>query len=179
MATKKQNVIKVSLQYQPGWDQDTLNQKIENQVVDVAVNRLLTNIEGKLTNKVEQLVSDQAMSIIENLDEIRLTPCSTNGLKETVTLKQFIIQKALDVLKARVDESSGRKTEYSGISYIEYIVKKLLSEERSKFYSAVKKEIEKVSETFTKSLEEIVSKLLAPEYLKLRKKLKIGFDEKA
>lgn len=166
------NKIKVSFDWDPNWNNESLQNQIEVEIIKTSVNKFISNIEANFTKKIEELVFKRVSETLSNIDEITITPCSINGIKEPMTFKQFIIKKAIESFEKGVNyygEINGSR-DYKNIT--EYIIKKELLKEKGVLSNKLQEEINFINDTYIKSLNEMVTKTLGPIYKELLKELK-------
>lgn len=170
------NIIKVEVEYTPGWDEASLDAEIKARIITQCVNNYTEGLTEKLAKTIEELVTERAVEIIKDMDEIQLAPCSTLGIKESATLKQFITQKAIEGLSAKVNRDGKIDNSSSYYSDTKMPLLHWLASETIKKDDGIRKklndEISSISQKYKETIESMVTNTLGPVYRKLREQLK-------
>jgi len=170
----RKDTLKVEIEYTPDYDSETLNQAIRNAIVDKVVKQYLASIDKQFKDKLDEMVTKQVSKDIKNIQTIPLDTCDLEkgAIKKSMTLRDYIIQRAIDSLKVRVDER-GRSDSDSyndKKTILEWTVARTIKD--SKFSSALNSEIKNIEEQYKSSLKDMVIGTLAPVYEQLLLKLK-------
>jgi len=165
-------VIKVSFEYKPGFSEMDIEEEIKTRVIMKLVDKHTKELEISFIEKVSSLVENEVMKLISDLDGLTVMPCTTLGIKEPTTLKQFIITKAITTLTQKVDKD-GRPSNYDGKSFPEYVANKILYDKESAFRREIEKEAQEVQNIYSSKLSEVMAKTIAPIYQDALKKLGI------
>lgn len=170
----KENKISITVDWNLEYDEQSLNSRIEDTIVREATKMYLENLDKSFAKKLEKLLNDQAFKIVKNINRIELDKCNTNGLKESISLEDFIINKATESLTIKRDkygQIDGYNSEKDKRTIVEWVVNDIISSNKSKFQESLRTEIEKIEKEFQNNLEKMVTKTLTPIYVKLTEKL--------
>jgi hypothetical protein len=155
-------------------DECSLKSRIEDKIINTVVNGYLKEVEPFFKKKIEQLVVTEAQKTITSIKKIPLDKCDISGLKQTMTLDEYIIKQFLGSLSIKVDEQGRNGNNSSAYSDrrtpIEWAIHKAMTS------GGMKKEIDsvvkKVEENYKASINELIMKTLSPIYEQLLLKLK-------
>jgi len=165
--------MKITVEYNPEWEESSINDKIESKIVEVATRKYLENLNETFGKKIEELIYVQAQAIVKGITKIELDQCNKNGLKEVISIEDFIVKKAIESLTVKVD-SRGRNDYNSGSEKrtpVEWLVNEHLKTKNNSFANELKSQINKIEQEFQNKLKEMVNTTLAPIYQKLVNKL--------
>jgi hypothetical protein len=153
-------------------DEERLKSQIEERIINTVVNGYLKEVEPLFKKKIEQLVIAEAQKTVTSIKKIPLDKCDIAGIKQTMTLDEYIIKRFIDSLSVRVDDQ-GRSDSYSYGDKKTPIDWAIFNAMKS---GGMKKEIDvvvqKVNEYYRASINELIMKTLNPIYEQLLLKLK-------
>ena len=110
----KENKIQVTVDWDMEWNEESLNEQIEQSVIRKATEVYLSGLEKTFEKKLEKMLHDQAFKIVKNINSFELDKCNKDGLKETISMEDYIIQKTIESLDIKRDKSG--RTGY-GLEY--------------------------------------------------------------
>jgi len=155
------------------YDEQSLNERIENEIVNMATKKYLENLEKSFAVKLEKMLHDQAFKIVKNIKNFQLDKCNKDGLKETISMEDYIIKKSIESIDIKRDEYG--KTGYDARSdqrtMLEWTIKDIILNKKNEFTEKLKSEINIISDEYQSKLQDMVTKTLSPIYTKLIEKL--------
>lgn len=170
---KSDNKISVTVDWDLEYDEESLNERIENNIVEKATKIYLEKLDKKFAATLEKLLYDQAYKIVKGINKFELDKCNTNGIKETISIENFLIKKSIESLEIKRDSygRTGSSASNEQRTPIDWIVKGIIEDKQNGFSAALLTEIEKTNRAFQDKLQEMVTKTLTPVYVKLIEKL--------
>lgn len=167
--------MKIELDFTPDYNSEELQQSIKDAIVDKMLETYMTNIEKSFTKKLETQILTEVNKIVKGMSKIYVEKCDTkDGVKESMTIEQFVISKATGALTTKVDDygrsdynsSNNKKTP------IEWLVEKSLKNGQNEFVKELQEQCDNIRNQYQADLEKMVVKTLAPLYKELRKQIK-------
>lgn len=167
--------MEIVVNWEPSFDSNDLNEEVKKAIADKMIADYMDNIEESFTKKMEELILTEAQKIVHGMSKIYVDKCNTSGVKESMTIEQFIIQTATDSLTNRVDRNgrSGHNASGDRRTPIEWFITDTIDGGKNNFGSELKTQCVKIERDYAASLEAMVNKTLAPLYKKLREQVKV------
>lgn len=167
--------MKIEIDFTPEYNEGELQQSIKDAIVDKMLATYMTDIEKSFTKKLESQILIEVNKIVRGMSKIYVEKCDTkDGVKESMTIEQFVISKATGALTTKID-SCGR-TDYNSNNDkrtpIEWLVQKSLEGGQNEFVRELQLQCDNIKSKYQEDLEKMVVKTLAPLYKKLREQIK-------
>jgi len=169
----KDNKISITVDWDLEYDEASLNRRIEDTIVREATKKYLENLEKSFGKKLEKMLHDQAFKIVKNINKFELDKCNSNGIKETISMEDFIIKKSIESLEIKRDEygRTGHNARNEQRTMIEWVVKDMLKGSENSFKESLKNKIQIIEKEYQDKLQDMVTTVLTPIYTKLIEKL--------
>ena len=173
METKE---IKVEITWNPNYDSGSMNDRIQNAIVEKVTEQYIQTVDKKFKEKLDEMITQSVSLMIKDIKTIALDTCDLEkgSIKKSMTLRDYIIQRAVDSLKIMVDENGrNSKDQYSNSekkTIMEWTIQKTLK--NSTFSTALNAEIKRIQDEYQANIRNMVTSSLAPIYEQLLLKLK-------
>ena len=172
----KDNKININVEWDLELDETSLNEQIEQSIISAATKEYMDGLEKTFEGKLESMLHKQAYKIVKNIGEFELDKCNANGLKETISIEDFIAKKAVESLNVKTNSSgevgnNGYNNREKFRTTIEWVIHDVIIDKDNQFIEAMKKQIAVIEKEYQDKLQEIVGVTLSPIYKKLVDKL--------
>lgn len=167
------NKISITVDWDLDWNEKSLNHQIEQAIVKAATKQYLKGLEKTFEKKLETMLHEQAFKIVKNINSFELDKCNADGLKETISMEDYISKKAIESLGVARDVygQTGHTARSEKHTMIEWVVKKTIEQKDNVFTKELKTQIDQIEAEYQAKLQGMVTKTLAPIYSKLVDKL--------
>lgn len=169
----KENKISITVDWDLEYSEESLNREIENAVIDAATKKYLEKLDNTFAEKLETMLHEQAYKIVKGINRFQLDKCNKDGLKETISMEDYIIKKSIESIDVKRDSygRTGHNANSEQRTMIEWTIKDIVTRGDNEFIKSLKKEIIKIENEYQNKLQDMVTKTLAPVYKKLVEKL--------
>jgi hypothetical protein len=169
----KDNRISITVDWDLEYDESSLNERIEDAIIRKATDSYIVNVEKNFRQKLETSILDQVQKIVKGINRIELDQCNKSGIKEVISMEDYIIKKAIEALDKKTDQYG--RDDYNSRdekrTAIGWVVKDIITSKEQQFQKELRVQIGKIEAEFQKTLQEMVTKTLTPIYTKLVEKL--------
>ncbi|MFA5234160.1 MAG: hypothetical protein WC390_07155 [Sulfurimonas sp.] len=166
--------INVNVEWKPDYDEGSLNQRIQDAIVDKVVKQYIETIDKSFKSKLDTMITDAVKIMIKDIKTIPLDTCDLEkgAVKKSMLLRDYIIQRAVDSLKLKTDEAgrSDSSAYNERRTPIEWVVKRHIND--GDFSKAIQSEILRVQNEYKINLRNLVNDAIAPVYEQILLKLK-------
>jgi hypothetical protein len=169
-----ENKISITVDWDLEYDEGSLNDRIETAIINAATQKYLNDLDASFAEKLEQMLHDQAFKIVKDIKRFQLDKCNSSGIKETISMEDFIIKKSIESLEIKRDKQGRASGNYSNDdkrTMVEWVIADTVTSSNSEFMKVLKRKIEKIEKEYQDKLQEMVTKTLAPVYSSLVEKL--------
>lgn len=169
----KDNKISITVDWDLDYDEESLNKRIEDTIIREASKKYLADLENKFAEKLEKMLHDRAFKIVKSINKFQLDKCNKDGLKETISMEDYIVKKSIESIDIKRDKygRTGYDAEKDKRTIVEWTVNKIITEKDNGFYASLENEIDRIEKEYQLRLQDMVTKTLTPIYKKLIEKL--------